>query len=829
MASDYSRKSETASQALDSLFAILESGQKIDLAYRAGLDGGRARFSLEVRGSTRGSTAREAEENARRLKRNLELALHVRPGLHFRDAAPDAATEFRPIWRACLQLQGLLVSSQSGLKSLPQPALPAIVLISPLLPPAVSDFSFIDAMLISPHPVEIMVSIQSYRLDEPARQGVSRLLDAMDQRKATCFQLPERRQVSPEEQEILFSALEHHLKHWLLNPSGIELSCTVHSAERPPETLLAMLGKALFPQQRFTWSIWQIGAESSAPVGEEESAALDLRRCIHASCDFPVLFPSAEQLADTGTRRCYPRPSAMLAPSGLRLGITSQEAVYLTHADRSRHTYILGATGSGKSTLVYHMITQDIAKGEGVCLIDPHGDLYREVLDAIPGNRAKDVVLFNPCDFEHAVGLNFLECTGPHPKAQMNLIVNEMIKIFDRLYDLRQTGGPMFEMYMRNALLLVMDNDAPGTLMDVPRLFEDENYRNHLKRICQNSLAVRFWNGQAERAGGEAALANITPYVTSKLNQFTHNALLRPIIGQRKSTLDFRQIMDHRQILLVNLSKGLLGEFDSQLLGMLLIGKLFLAAMGRAGIPETRRIPFHGYIDEFQNFTTDAVAHLLSESRKFGIYLTLANQNMAQLHRGYGRDNLLETVLGNVGNLLFFRMGAADAERLVAYTRPEVGAQDLQYLPDFHAVARLLHHNSPLRPFVFQTLPKPPKRRITQATAIIRDCILDHRRHYTRPVSEVEREIMRQANGLAEERVCEESAGAQSGIMLTATPAANQETLSIEQMRQLSKSELLALPLVRCGHFSVRTLKSLRSFGIRRPAEFSFPHIALWM
>lgn len=421
-------------------------------------------------------------------------------------------------------------------------------------------------------------------------------------------------------------------------------------------------------------------------------------------------------------------------------------AFRLAEVDRSRHTYIAGATGSGKSTLLFNMIAQDIADGEGVCLIDPHGDLYRDVLDAVPPGRAKDVVLFDPCDFDYAVGLNFLECDGPHPQVRMNLIANEMIKIFDRLYDLRQTGGPMFELYMRNALLLVMDNGTPGTLMDVLRIFEDKDHREHLKRICKNPLVVRFWSEQAERAGGEASLANITPYITSKLNQFTHNALLRPIIGQLKSTLNFRQIMDHRQILLVNLSKGLLGELDAQLLGMLLIGKLFFAAMGRVAVPEARRTPFNWYIDEFQNFTTDTLAHLLSESRKFGIRLTLANQNLAQLNQVHGRENLMEAVLGNVGNLCFFRMGAADAEKLATYTRPELDAQDLQYLPDFHAATRLLRNNEPMRPFVLQTLPKQKRTSADQPEGSPgRRILKNSRRCHARPVAEVEAEIRKRA------------------------------------------------------------------------------------
>jgi hypothetical protein len=819
MASDFFRKIETAARALDSLFSVLESGQEIEIIYRGGMDGGRTAFSLQVRGRTCGDTARNAADNARRLKQNLDLALGAQSGLRFDDGIPqdDAAEVRRPKWRGRLHPQGMLVSAQQALKGLPQEAPLQAVLISPCLPATASGLSIIDTVLASPQTVEIVVSIKPYRLDEPAKQVVRSILGAMGTGKAAYFMLPERRKASAEEREILVMGLEQHLKRWLINPSGIELNCTVYSAERPSETLMAMLGNVLFPNQPVALSIEPFGPGlPPSQMSEEECGALELRRCLNATCDFPVLFPCADQLADAGAKRCYPRPLCDLASTGLRLGIAGDREVYLAQADRSRHTYIIGATGSGKSTLLYNMITQDIADGEGVCLIDPHGDLYRNVLDAVPAGRAKDVVLFDPCDFDHAVGLNFLECTGSHPQVQMNLIVNEMIKIFDRLYDLRQTGGPMFELYMRNALLLVMDNDAPGTLMDVPRVFEDKDYRDYLKRICKNPLVVRFWSEQAERAGGESALANIAPYITSKLNQFTHNALLRPIIGQRKSTIDFRQVMDHRQILLVNLSKGLLGELDTQMLGMLLIGKLFFATMGRVDVSETQRTPFHWYVDEFQNFTTDTVAHLLSESRKFGIRLTLANQNMAQLNRGYGRDNLMEAVLGNVGNLLFFRMGAADAERLVTYTRPELGSQDLQYLPDFHAAARLLKHNAPLRPFVFQSLPKQKRMMTAQATRMVRDTILNNcRKHYTRPVSEVEKEIIDQVNRAPHDNASEKLVGTETGETThTATMETESGCVDLAEMRLMKENELLALSIEKCSCFSICTSKSLRGTGI---------------
>ncbi|MEN6616535.1 MAG: type IV secretory system conjugative DNA transfer family protein [Syntrophorhabdus sp.] len=396
------------------------------------------------------------------------------------------------------------------------------------------------------------------------------------------------------------------------------------------------------------------------------------------------------------------------------------------------------------STLLYNMIMQDIVNGEGVTLIDPHGDLYTEVLGSIPKERYGDVVLVNPCDFEYATGINFLETSKTRYRSvEMNFIINEMMCIFDRLYDLRTTGGPIFEQYMHGALGLIMEADPEGaTLMDIPVIFEDDVFRKKLLKKCTNVIIKNFWTKQALKAGGDAALANIAPYITSKLNQFTTNDLLRPIIGQRKSTINFRTILDEGKILLVNLSKGLLGQLDTMLLGMLIIGKIFSSAMSRVAVPKERRRQMFLYIDEFQNFTTDSVSHLLSESRKFGIALTLANQNLAQLSSGFGRNSILDSVLGNVGTVLIFRTGILDSDRMAHYVRPAYTAADLQELPDFHVISRMLAHNVPQKPFVFNTLPVNAKN-----TSYDLPEIIDHlRKKYSTPSYEVESQIIARYN-----------------------------------------------------------------------------------
>jgi hypothetical protein len=276
-------------------------------------------------------------------------------------------------------------------------------------------------------------------------------------------------------------------------------------------------------------------------------------------------------------------------------------------------------------------------------------------------------------------------------------------------------------------------------LTELSLVFEDSDYRKFLKSRCKNPLVVGFWTNQAEKVRGDAALESMGPYIASKINAFTCNALVRPIVGQAKSTIDLRWVLDHRGILLVKLPKGVLGELDTQLLGSLLLSKIFATALGQARMKATKRNTFHLYVDEFQNFTNDTVANILSEARKYGLYLTLANQNLSQLHANLGHQNILDAVLGNVGNLITFRIGPSDAEKLWPYTQPEFGSLDLQGLPNYHAIGRLLTAQGPTRPFVFRTLsptrPRGYKRPSAQAWAI-------KEKSFTRPIAEVEAQII---------------------------------------------------------------------------------------
>ncbi len=376
--------------------------------------------------------------------------------------------------------------------------------------------------------------------------------------------------------------------------------------------------------------------------------------------------------------------------------------VRMQRDDRRRHLYIVGQTGTGKTSAMQGMLAQDV-KAEGLGVIDPHGDFADYVLGCVPPERAEDVIYFNPADMERPMGLNMLEYDPKYPE-QKTFIVNELISIFDKLYDLKTTGGPIFEQYTRNALQLLMDDSAEGaTLMEVPRVLADAAYRKRLLAKCQNVVVKDFWEKEAEKAGGEAALVNVVPYITSKFNTFIANDFMRPIIGQSKSAFNFREIMDSKKILIVNLSKGRVGDLNAYLLGLIIVGKLMMASFSRVDTPEELRSDFYLYIDEFQNFTTDSISTILSEARKYKLCLVIAHQYIKQVP-----EKIRDAVFGNVGSMLALRVGAEDAEFLVKQFAPVFDQNDLINQDNFSAYAKLLINNLTSKPFnmVFD---KPPR------------------------------------------------------------------------------------------------------------------------
>ena len=402
-----------------------------------------------------------------------------------------------------------------------------------------------------------------------------------------------------------------------------------------------------------------------------------------------------------------PAPSD-LPHEGTLLGINKYRGesheIRLTKPDRLRHLYTIGQTGTGKSVFLKNLAVQDILAGNGVCFIDPHGSDVQDVLAAVPKERIDDVIYFDPSFTDRPLALNMLEYDPAHPEQKI-FVVNEMLAIFKKLYSSSpESMGPAFEQYFRNATMLVMEDPETGnTLLEIPRVLADANFRNLKLSRCKNPIVVQFWRDIATKTSGESGLQNMIPYITNKFDVFISNDIMRPIIAQEKSSFNFRDIMDNKKILLVNLAKGKLGEMNANLIGLIIIGKFLMAAMSRVDSFGTQLPDFYLYVDEFQNIATPSISAILSEARKYGLSLNLAHQFIAQLP-----EDIKAAVFGNVGNMMVFRVGTEDAEFLESQFAPIFKASDIMKIENRNAYAKILINGKPVPPFNVEML-APPK------------------------------------------------------------------------------------------------------------------------
>jgi len=378
-----------------------------------------------------------------------------------------------------------------------------------------------------------------------------------------------------------------------------------------------------------------------------------------------------------------------------------ESTIRIKRDDRRRHVYIIGKSGVGKSVMLSNMIIQDIKNGEGVGVVDPHGDLINDVLPHIPKERAEDVVHFNPSDMERPVGLNMLEAKTPEEK---DFAVQEMIAIFYKLFP-PEMIGPMFEHNMRNVMLTLMeDTEHPGTIAEIPRMFTDPAFQKYKLTKVKDPVVRAFWEKEMAKTS-DFHKSEMLGYLISKVGRFVENAMMRNIIGQPRSGFDFDDIMNNKKILLVNLAKGTTGEVNSNLLGLIIVSKLQMAAMKRVSVPQEQRSDFYLYLDEFQNFVTDSIATILSEARKYRLNLTMAHQYIGQLVRDNNDTKIRDAVFGNAGTLVAFRVGVEDAEVLAKEFEPVFNEFDVINVEMYTANAKLLIDNTASKPFNMQTYP----------------------------------------------------------------------------------------------------------------------------
>lgn len=398
------------------------------------------------------------------------------------------------------------------------------------------------------------------------------------------------------------------------------------------------------------------------------------------------------------TAKRAPAPEK-IPTAGLYLGRSIfrgvERPVFVSDDDRRRHMYVIGKTGTGKTEFLKACILQDIYSGRGVAFIDPHGDAAEAILEMVPPERAEDVVYFDPSDVERPMGMNLLEA---YTEEQKHFVVTSIVGLMYKLYDPHQTGiiGPRFEHAIRNAMLTVM-SEPGSTFVEVVRVLTDSAFVQELLPKVKDPVIRRYWTDQIAQTA-DFHKSEVLDYIVSKFGRFVTNKLMRNIIGQSKSAFDLRAIMDQKKILIVNLTKGRIGEENSNFLGLVLVPKILIAAMSRQDMKEQDRVDFYLYVDEFQNFATETFADILSEARKFRLNLVVANQFIGQME-----EEVKNAIFGNVGTLVAFRVGVTDANYLQHEYQPVFGEADLINIERFHAYAKTIVDNEPVPPFSMST------------------------------------------------------------------------------------------------------------------------------
>ncbi len=396
--------------------------------------------------------------------------------------------------------------------------------------------------------------------------------------------------------------------------------------------------------------------------------------------------------------------------------------------DRRRHMYLIGKTGMGKSTILENMIIDDIRAGRGVAVVDPHGDLAEKVIQYIPSNRINDVIYFNPADVNYPIAFNVVEQVAPHLR---HLVASGLIGVFQKLW--ADSWGPRLEYILRNSILAILDYPN-STLLAVTRMLSDKSFRKKVIDNIQDPVVKSFWTKEFAGYADKFAAEAVSP-IQNKVGQFLSSSLIRNIVGQTNSSIDLREVMDDGKILIMNLSKGRIGEDNSELLGSMVITKIQLAAMSRVNVHEEERRDFYLYVDEFQNFATDSFANILSEARKYRLNLIMGHQYIEQLS-----DKVKAAVFGNVGTLVVFRIGATDAEELVKEFTPVFTEEDLVNLPKYSICLKLMIDGVASDPFSARGLaPLKDSERTQNEEKVIRNT----RERYSAPREEVEEKIMR--------------------------------------------------------------------------------------
>jgi hypothetical protein len=432
---------------------------------------------------------------------------------------------------------------------------------------------------------------------------------------------------------------------------------------------------------------------------------------------------------------------AEIPSEGMYFGLSTfrgiKREVHISEEDRMRHMYIIGKTGTGKSEFLKAMIRQDIQEGHGLCFMDPHGDAVEDILSYVPPERAEDVIYFRPSDVDRPMGLNLLEAKT---EDQKHFVSTSVINLMYKLFDPYKTGivGPRFEHAVRNAMLTAMSVEGT-TFIEIMRLLTDPRYVQEILPHVQDPIVRRYWTDQIAQTA-DFHKSEVLDYIVSKFGRFVTNRMIRNIIGQSTSSFSFRDVMDNGKILLINLSKGELGEENSSFLGLILVPRILMAAMSRSDTPEEQRRNFYLYVDEFQNFATPDFAQILSEARKYRLALTVANQFIGQVD-----EDVKNAIFGNVGTLMSYRVGVTDANYLAREFAPTFSEDDLLNIERYHVYIKTIVNNETVVPFsmdLTMDMETVKKQRNPKVAEIIKEM---SKLRYGRDLQLVETEIARRA------------------------------------------------------------------------------------
>ena len=622
--------------------------------------------------------------------------------------------------------------------------------VNPFVPSSEDWGKLAGMMLAQIDRVKIIVRLRAIAADEAALQRLNETVGTCDRFLATV--MPEQSSLKLQAQMIRKQAMRQlaNLPEAAFNLGVFLLTDTDH------RFLGQVLGKAITGlSSRFAEDNGWQGGFAISEVSVSKSLAVDYYpdsepfTAVEASCAFRLPSPPFEEIPGLPIRRF--RTSLALLPGsrksgGITLGVNehqgSEQPIAVSMEDRFRHCFIIGQTGTGKSTLMESMILQDIHAGRGVAVIDPHGEMVELILGRIPRERVEDVIFFDPLDTERPLGFNLLEWKTCEER---DLIIDELYQALDRIYDMSRTGGPIFERHYRGMMRLLLgdkprENYIP-TILEFPMCYLDRKFREYLTANMQDPGQLSDFVKETEDAMGDCSLASITPYITAKFSRFSQDTILRRIFGQEKTSIDFDEVLAQGRIVLVSLGKGRFGNVTSALLANMLVSRFKLAAMKRALLKPSKRRPFFLYIDEAHNLPAENFMELLSEARKYRLGLVLATQYAAQLtHSCQGsQDNLLSAILGNVGQTVIFRVGQEDAIRMAPALTPYFSSNDIIGLPNWHGYARMQLNNETVAPFSFKTL----RSDLTYHAGVAEGIKNFSRLKYGRPAATIDESISR--------------------------------------------------------------------------------------